>query len=87
MTVVVNGRFLRAQPSGMHRAARALVDAARDAALPLEVLAPPGVVDHDDLVRRCGHLRGDGVQAGAQRAAGVARRDDHAHDRSHAPQI
>ena len=45
MTLVVNGRFLRAQPSGMHRAARALVDAARDARLPLEVLAPPGVDD------------------------------------------
>lgn len=45
MTLAVNGRFLRAQPSGMHRAARALVDAARDAGLPLEVLAPPGVDD------------------------------------------
>jgi glycosyltransferase involved in cell wall biosynthesis len=45
VTLAVNGRFLRAQPSGMHRAARALLDAARDAGLPFEVLAPPGVDD------------------------------------------
>ena len=45
MMLAVNGRFLRAQPSGLHRAARALIDAARQAGLPLEVLAPPGVDD------------------------------------------
>src|SRR5207248_4466865 len=45
MTLAINGRFLRAQPSGMHRAARALIDAARDAGLQIEVLAPPGVDD------------------------------------------
>lgn len=45
MTLAVNGRFLRAQASGMHRAARALVDAARGAGIELEVLAPPGVDD------------------------------------------
>src|SRR5437588_2156191 len=43
--LAVNGRFLRAQPSGMHRAARALVDAARGEGVELEVLAPPGVDD------------------------------------------
>jgi glycosyltransferase involved in cell wall biosynthesis len=45
VSLVVNGRFLRAEPSGMHRAARALIDAARGAGLALEVLAPPGIDD------------------------------------------
>lgn len=45
MTIAVNGRFLRARPSGMHRAARALIDAARASGMALEVLAPPGVDD------------------------------------------
>lgn len=45
MTVVVNGRFLRAIPTGMHRGGRALVDAARAAGLAIEVVAPPGIAD------------------------------------------
>lgn len=45
MTVVVNGRFLRATPTGLHRAARSLLDAAVVAGLETEVLAPPGVED------------------------------------------
>jgi len=45
MTLVVNGRFLQARPTGMHRAARALVDSVRRLGGALEVLAPPGVKD------------------------------------------
>jgi glycosyltransferase involved in cell wall biosynthesis len=45
MTTVVNGRFLRATPVGLHRAARSLLDAAIEAGLETEVLAPPGVED------------------------------------------
>jgi glycosyltransferase involved in cell wall biosynthesis len=45
MTVVVNGRFLRAQPVGLHRVARKMLDAAIDAGLALRVFAPPGVDD------------------------------------------
>jgi glycosyltransferase involved in cell wall biosynthesis len=45
MTVIVNGRFLRARPVGLHRAARSLLDAAVAAGLETEVLAPPGVED------------------------------------------
>jgi glycosyltransferase involved in cell wall biosynthesis len=45
MTVAVNGRFLRATPVGLHRAARSLLDAAIGAGLETEVLAPPGVED------------------------------------------
>ena len=41
--IVVNGRFLRARPTGMHRAARALVSGLRGAGQPLEVWAPPGI--------------------------------------------
>jgi len=43
--LVVNGRFLRATPTGLHRVARSLLDAARDRGLSAEVLAPPGVDD------------------------------------------
>lgn len=43
--VVVNGRFLRGTPTGLHRVARSLLDASRAAGLDAEVLAPPGVDD------------------------------------------
>jgi glycosyltransferase involved in cell wall biosynthesis len=43
--IVVNGRFLRAAPTGLHRVARALLDAARAGGLEAEVLAPSGVTD------------------------------------------
>jgi len=42
---VVNGRFLRAAPTGLHRTARSLLDAARKTGANLEVFAPPGVND------------------------------------------
>jgi glycosyltransferase involved in cell wall biosynthesis len=45
MSVAVNGRFLRATPTGLHRVARFLLDAAIEAGLDTEVLAPPGVED------------------------------------------
>lgn len=48
--VVVNGRFLRATPTGLHRVARSLLTAAIDAGLPVQVAAPPGVTD--PLVRQ-----------------------------------
>jgi glycosyltransferase involved in cell wall biosynthesis len=44
-TLVVNGRFLRAQPTGLHRVGRALLDAVREAGLAAEVIAPSGVAD------------------------------------------
>ena len=51
MTLAVNGRFLRsARPTGMHRAARSLVGAARMRGLDAEVLVPPGV--HDPMADR-----------------------------------
>lgn len=40
MSVVVNGRFLLGPPTGIHRVGRGLVDAARAAGLPIEILAP-----------------------------------------------
>ena len=43
--LVVNGRFLRATPTGLHRVARSLLDAAHEQGLSAEVLAPPGVDD------------------------------------------
>lgn len=43
--LVVNGRFLRATPTGLQRVARQLVGALRDAGRRIEVLAPPGVDD------------------------------------------
>ena len=45
MSVVVNGRFLRGTPTGLHRVGRSLLDAARAQGLDAEVLAPPGVDD------------------------------------------
>ena len=46
MTIVVNGRFLRSpRPTGMHRVARSVVDAARAGGLDAAVLAPPGIDD------------------------------------------
>jgi glycosyltransferase involved in cell wall biosynthesis len=45
MSVAVNGRFLRATPTGLHRAARSLLDAAVVEGLETEVLAPAGVED------------------------------------------
>ena len=45
MSVVVNGRFLRATPTGLHRVARSLLDASISLGLQAKVLAPPGVVD------------------------------------------
>jgi glycosyltransferase involved in cell wall biosynthesis len=44
-SVVVNGRFLRGTPTGVHRVGRSLLDAARAAGLEAEVFAPPGVDD------------------------------------------
>lgn len=43
--IVVNGRFLRVQPTGMHRAARNLLRALDAASFPFEVWAPPGIDD------------------------------------------
>ena len=43
--VVVNGRFLRAQPTGLHRVGRALLDALRARGLDAQVVAPSGVLD------------------------------------------
>ena len=43
--LLVNGRFLRARPTGLHRVGRALLDAARAAGLEAEVVAPRGVAD------------------------------------------
>lgn len=43
--MIVNGRFLRAKPTGLHRVGRALLDAVREAGLSADVLAPPGVTD------------------------------------------
>ncbi len=42
---VVNGRFLRATPVGLHRVAASMLDAAVGAGLDATVLAPPGVGD------------------------------------------
>lgn len=46
--VVVNGRFLRAKPTGLHRLGRSLLGAALERGLVAEVVAPAGV--HDPLV-------------------------------------
>ena len=43
--LVVNGRFLRSTPTGLHRVARALLDAGRAQGLEAEVFAPPGIDD------------------------------------------
>lgn len=48
--VVVNGRFLTARPTGLHRVARSLLAAGRRAGLVAEVLAPSGC--HDPLVQQ-----------------------------------
>ena len=45
VTILVNGRFLAARPTGLHRAARGLVRGGRAAGLDLEVVAPSGVDD------------------------------------------
>lgn len=44
-SLVVNGRFLRARPTGLHRPARSLLRALEATGLSTEVLAPPGVTD------------------------------------------
>lgn len=59
-TYVVNGRFLRVRPTGLHRMARMLLVAALDAGLDAEVFAP-GDTD-DPLVDR--RLRGPRGRAG-----------------------
>jgi glycosyltransferase involved in cell wall biosynthesis len=41
VTIVVNGRFLRATPTGLHRVARSLLDAATAAGLDAELVGPP----------------------------------------------
>jgi hypothetical protein len=38
--IVVNGRFLLGPPTGIHRVGRGLVDGARAAGIPFEVVAP-----------------------------------------------
>lgn len=43
--VVVNGRFLRGTPTGLHRVGRSLFDAMRDDGFVATVAAPPGVTD------------------------------------------
>jgi len=43
--LVVNGRFLRARPTGLHRVGRALLDALLAGGLSAEVIAPRGVSD------------------------------------------
>jgi glycosyltransferase involved in cell wall biosynthesis len=45
VTIAVNGRFLRGTPTGLHRVARSLLDAARARGLAAEVFAPTGVDD------------------------------------------
>lgn len=45
MSLVVNGRFLRGAATGIHRVGRGLVDGARAAGLPIEILAPAGAED------------------------------------------
>lgn len=45
MTVVVNGRFLRDRPTGLHRTARALLAASRRQGLDAHVVAPRGTED------------------------------------------
>jgi glycosyltransferase involved in cell wall biosynthesis len=46
VSLAVNGRFLRTpRPTGMHRAARSLLVAARRRGLDAEVLVPPGIDD------------------------------------------
>jgi glycosyltransferase involved in cell wall biosynthesis len=42
---VVDGRFLLARPTGLHRVARSFVVAAKDAGLAADVLAPTGTTD------------------------------------------
>jgi glycosyltransferase involved in cell wall biosynthesis len=53
VSVVVNGRFLSGTPTGLHRVARSLLDAATRAGLQVDVVAPPGVDDErvDRVVR------------------------------------
>jgi glycosyltransferase involved in cell wall biosynthesis len=46
VSIVVNGRFLLGPPTGIHQVGRGLVDGARAAGVPLQVLAPS---DADDL--------------------------------------
>jgi glycosyltransferase involved in cell wall biosynthesis len=58
--IVVNGRFLRAQPTGLHRVGRALLDALLEAGLDAEVVAPQGV--RDSRVNR--HIRSASGKAG-----------------------
>jgi glycosyltransferase involved in cell wall biosynthesis len=50
---VIDGRFLAARPTGLHRVARSFVVAARDAGLDAEVWAPTGTTDAlaDRLIR------------------------------------
>ena len=43
--MVVNGRFLRARPTGLHRVARQLLAAGRAAGLGVEVVVPSGTTD------------------------------------------
>ncbi len=43
--LVINGRFLRATPTGLHRVARSLLTAALEAGLDARVMAPAGVSD------------------------------------------
>jgi glycosyltransferase involved in cell wall biosynthesis len=45
VTLLVNGRFLRVKPTGMHRAGRVLLDGIEAAGGRIEVLAPKGVAD------------------------------------------
>ena len=58
--LVVNGRFLRSRPSGMHRVGRELLDATRRLGLDCEVLAPAGVTDR----RVDRHVSGPPTKAG-----------------------
>jgi glycosyltransferase involved in cell wall biosynthesis len=77
MTMVVNGRFLRVRPTGMHRAARTLLLALADAGFPYEVWAPAGV--EDPLITRtvrglpAGRVADHVWEQGALAAAAVRR--------------
>jgi len=63
--IVVNGRFFRAKPTGLHRVARELLAAATEAGLAVEIRKPPGLGADEDA-RGSGLSRRLGDQAWEQ---------------------